>query len=177
MSQSTAIHSTQGITLCSTLNIPFVIQLLWVGFCSHYCLPILVCGNTVKPIQSRGYLNSGSPASFDLAALKSFASSNLGAVRSVSVGADIYTGISLNSFLSSYVKTDPTVPKNDVLRDYVVATGTDGYRSVFSLGELNTSFGNQNDIIAYQMNGADLTTNGFARIIAPGDLKSWTLGF
>ena len=119
-----------------------------------------------------GYLNSGSPGSFDLAGLQSYASSNPGAVRSVTVGADVYTGISLNSFLNSYIKTDPTVSKNDILRNYLLATATDGYRAVFSLGELNTSFGNQNDIIAYQLNGADLTTNGFARIVAPGDVKA-----
>lgn len=124
-----------------------------------------------------GYLNSASPSSFDLAALQSYATANTAAVKSVSVnnnsgGTDVYTGISLSSFLGSYLKTDPTVPKNDILRDYVVATGTDGYRSVFSLGELNSSFGNQNDIIAYQLNGADLTGSGFARIVAPGDVKA-----
>ena len=34
--------------------------------------------------------------------------------------------------------------KNAILRYYVVATGTDGTRSVFSLGEINPSFGGTN---------------------------------
>ncbi len=121
-----------------------------------------------------GYLNSGIPISFNLASLQAFAAANPSAQQTVTVtnssgGTDVYSGISLSSFLGAYIKTDPTVPKNDILRDYVVATGTDGYRAVFSLGELNSSFGNQNDIIAYQQNGQAISTNGFARIIAPGD--------
>ena len=124
-----------------------------------------------------GFLNAGTPASFNLADLESFAASQPGGPTSVSVanssgGTDVYTGVSLNSFLNAYIKTDPTVPKNDILRDYVVATGTDGYKAVYSLGELNTGFGNQNDIIAYQLNGVDLTTSGFARIVAPADVKA-----
>jgi len=162
------------------LNIQFSIRrslaFAWVLFSLSLANP-LFASITSNQFSFGGYLNSGSPGSFDLAALENYATSNPASQRSVSVpnsggGTDVYTGISLNSFLSSYVKTDPTVPKNDILRDYVVATGTDGYRSVFSLGELSTSFGNRNDIIAYQLNGADLTTNGFARIVAPGDVKA-----
>ncbi len=124
-----------------------------------------------------GYLNSEVPISFNLVSLQTFVAFNPSAQQTVSVtnssgGTDVYTGISLSSFLNAYIKTDPTVPKNDILRDYVVATGTDGYRAVFSLGEINSSFGNQNDIIAYQLNGQPLTTNGFARIVAPGDVAA-----
>ncbi|WKJ92122.1 hypothetical protein QZJ86_08275 [Methylomonas montana] len=120
-----------------------------------------------------GYLNAGSPASFDLAALQSYAEANPGAQKTVTLSnGDVYTGVSLSGFLGSYLKTDPTVPKNDILRDYVVATGTDGYKAVFSLAEMNASFGNHNDILAYKLNGADLTSNGFARIVSPDDVKA-----
>jgi hypothetical protein len=119
-----------------------------------------------------GYLSAGTPSSFNLADLEAFATTNSSAQRTVTVGTDVYTGISLYSFLSTFIYTDPTVPKNDILRDYVVATGTDGYKAAFSLGEINPSFGNQNDIIAYQLNGQYLTSSGFARIVAPGDLRA-----
>jgi hypothetical protein len=36
--------------------------------------------------------------------------------------------------------------KNDVLNRYVLATGSDGYKVVFSLGELNPNFGNRPDL-------------------------------
>ncbi len=52
---------------------------------------------------------------------------------------------------------------------YVVATGSDGYKAAFSMGELNPSFGNQPDLIAYALDGEDLTDSGFARIIVPED--------
>ena len=65
---------------------------------------------------------------------------------------------------------DPTV-NNDVLGKYVVATGSDGYKSVFSLGELNPNFGNQPDFIAYDADGAGLGADGFARIIVPNDIR------
>jgi hypothetical protein len=55
---------------------------------------------------------------------------------------------------------------------YLVATGTDGYKATFSMGELNSAFGNQPDIIAYSMNGDDLTSTGFARLVAPNDVKA-----
>lgn len=123
-----------------------------------------------------GYVNTGSPSNFDLTALENYALAHPDQVKTVSVakaggGSDVYTGISLSGFLDSYVvkPAGPSAPKNDVLRDYVVATGSDGYKSVFSLGELNSGFGNQNDIIAYELNGSVLSSDGFARIIAPGD--------
>ena len=104
--------------------------------------------------------------SFDLAALKALPSVTR------TVGGNTYTGVSLWDFISSTVglATDGSV-KNDVLDMYLVATGTDGYKATFSMGELSSAFGNQPDLIAYSMNGVDLTTTGFARIVAPDDIK------
>ena len=97
-----------------------------------------------------GYLNAGTPSSFNISALQSFAASHSSAVQTVTVGGDVYTGVSLYSYLNSYLATDPTVPKNDILRDYVVATGSGGNSSVYALGNLSSSgFGITNDIIAY----------------------------
>lgn len=103
-----------------------------------------------------GFLQSSSPSSFNLATLQNYANSNPSAVQSVTVGSDTYTGVSLYSYMDTYVATDPTVPKNDILRDYVVASGSGGASMVYALGSLSGSgFGTQNDIIAYQdSNGA-----------------------
>lgn len=104
---------------------------------------------------------------FDLAALEA-----LPAV-SVTIGADRYTGVSFWDLLDSVVglQTRPDV-KNDVLGMYVVATGSDGYRAAFSLGELSPSFGNEPDLIAFELNGAPLTDTGFARLVVPHDGKA-----
>ena len=105
--------------------------------------------------------------SFDLAALKILPS------VTQTVGTSTYTGVSLWSLLDSTVgiSTNSAI-KNDILSMYVVATGSDGYKSVFSMGELNPAFGNQPDLIAYSLNGDPLTTNGFARLVVPNDVKA-----
>lgn len=105
--------------------------------------------------------------SFDLQALQALPS-----ITRVVNGVS-YTGVSFWDLLNSTVgiALDPTV-KNDVLGKYVVATGSDGYQVVFSLGELNPGFGNQPDLIAYAANGQSLGSNGFARLIVPNDVKA-----
>jgi hypothetical protein len=106
------------------------------------------------------------PGTFDLASLQA-----LPAVQEPA-GADIFTGVSFWSLLNDVVglRINPAV-KNDVLDMYVVATGSDGYKAVFSLGELDPLFGNEPDLVAYGVNGSDLGTDGFARIVAPDDVK------
>lgn len=109
-----------------------------------------------------------SRATFDLAALQALPQTTR------TVGNDTFSGVSLWTLLnSSFVglATDPAV-KNDVLGMYVVATGSDGYKALFSMGELSPDLGNQPDLIAFSQNGSPLTTNGFARIVAPNDTKA-----
>ena len=87
------------------------------------------------------------------------------------VGADTYTGVPVWGLLNTVgINTNPSV-KNYTLRNYVVATATDGYRATFSFGEIDPAFGHQNDLVAYNLNGSPLTTSGFARIVAPTDIK------
>jgi hypothetical protein len=108
----------------------------------------------------------GSAMTFDLAALQALPSTT------ATVGATTYTGVSFWDLLNNVtgLQTDPLV-KNDLLAMYVVATGSDGYRTVFSLGELSPDFGNQPDLIAYAANGELLGDDGFARLVVPNDAK------
>ncbi len=86
--------------------------------------------------------------------------------------SDTYTGVSLWTLLQDQgLVTDPSI-KNDVLRFGVVATGSDGYRALISLGEIDPAFGNQPDLVAYADTGGQLGPNGSAgamRLIVPGD--------
>jgi len=81
-----------------------------------------------------------------------------------------FTGPTLWSLLNTVGLQTPAV-KNGVLRQYVVATASDGYSALFSLGELAPQFGGANpqDLVAYQQNGAPLGSTGFARIVAAKD--------
>ncbi len=113
---------------------------------------------------------------WDLNALKGLAS------VTETFGGHTYTGVSLWSFLNAAsvgLATNSAI-KNDLLDMYVVAVGADGYRASFSMGELSPDFGNSltpddshplQDLIAYQVDGQDLTTSGFARIVVPNDVK------
>jgi hypothetical protein len=70
-------------------------------------------------------------------------------------------------------KPDPTQTKNSLISEYVVATGSDGYRVVYSGGELDPGYGGSNtlrpDLLAYELNGAAIGANGAFRTIVPGD--------
>jgi hypothetical protein len=85
---------------------------------------------------------------------------------------DTYTGVSLWNLLNDAgLITDPTI-KNDVLRQYVEAIGSDGYAAIFSLGEIDPMFGGQDDLVAYADTGGQLGDGGsagFARMVVPGD--------
>ena len=86
--------------------------------------------------------------------------------------ADTYTGIRLWDLLSDAGGATVTSAKNDILSKYVVATGSDGYKAVFSLGEIDPNFGAQPVMVAY----ADIVgqlgaqgSDGLARMVVPGD--------
>ncbi|MGE3936531.1 MAG: molybdopterin-dependent oxidoreductase [Rhodospirillaceae bacterium] len=82
-----------------------------------------------------------------------------------------FTGVPLWALLTQAgLVTDPAV-RNDVLGLYLVATGGDGYRAVFALGELDPRFGGGGDpiMVAYRQDGQPLDADGFARLVVPGD--------
>ncbi|HVC62873.1 MAG TPA: hypothetical protein VND19_21230 [Acetobacteraceae bacterium] len=114
------------------------------------------------------------PGTYGLANLMSLPANTLTATYMAGSGSvtDTYIGVSLWTLLmSAGLITDPTI-KNDVLRKYVVAVGSDGYEAIFSLGEIDPAFGNQPDLVAYADRGGQLGSggpDGFARMVVPGD--------
>jgi hypothetical protein len=85
---------------------------------------------------------------------------------------DTYTGIKLWDLLHDAGGASVTTVKNDILSKYVVATGSDGYQAVFSLGEINPNFGNQSVLVAYSDTAGQLGpqgSSGLARMVVPGD--------
>ncbi len=115
------------------------------------------------------------PGTYTLANLMSFPATTLTTtfLASGSPVTDTYTGVSLWTLLTAAgLITNPNI-KNDVLRQYVVAVGSDGYEAIFSLGEIDPAFGDQNDLVAYadtlgQLGAGGLS--GFARMVVPGDI-------
>ena len=86
---------------------------------------------------------------------------------------DTYTGVSLWKLINDEgLLTDPAI-KNDLLNYGVIATGSDGYRAIISLGEIDPAFGNKQDLVAYADTKGQLGTNGVdgaTRLVLPGDV-------
>lgn len=87
--------------------------------------------------------------------------------------SDTYTGTTLWNLLADANGVTITPAKNDILSKYVVATGSDGYKAVFSLGEIDPAFGNQSVLVAYADTAGQLGpdgADGLARMVVPGDI-------
>lgn len=85
-----------------------------------------------------------------------------------------FTGPTLWSLLNTVGLVTPPPPvKNGVLLQYVVATGSDGYSALFSLGELNPNFGGSSpQVLVANLQGTPpvpLGSTGFARAVAAKD--------
>ncbi|CAG2156429.1 molybdopterin-dependent oxidoreductase [Cupriavidus numazuensis] len=105
------------------------------------------------------------PATYDLAALQALPAA------SVTVGEHTYTGVRLWDLLDAAGLAPGAGSRREILASYVVATGSDGYRVIVALAEIAPDFGNQPDLVAYAIDGAPLTSGGFARLVVPNDRK------
>ena len=78
------------------------------------------------------------------------------------VNGDTYTGVPLWTFL------DPN--SNNILDQYVITAGTDGYEVVLSLAELDPSLGGDpGDLLPYADTAGNFPPAGVARTILPSD--------
>jgi hypothetical protein len=81
-----------------------------------------------------------------------------------------WTGVLLYDLLQQAQITLNAGVKNDLTRKIVLVTGSDCYQEAFSMGELVPAIGGQHQIIvAYAKDGVLFPSEGFARIINPGD--------
>ena len=85
-----------------------------------------------------------------------------------------FTGPTMWSLLNTVGLITPPPPvKKGVLLQYVVATGSDGYSALFSLGELNPNFGGSApQVLVANLQGTPsvpLGSTGFARAVAAKD--------
>jgi len=106
--------------------------------------------------------------------------------QSLTVGGNSYVGVPLWTLLGGSLDTDSStngniIPNgggnNPILRSYITAMGSDGSKSLLSVGEVNRWFGGNGPIladdvnatpilVAYEVNGATLTT---PQLILPTD--------
>jgi hypothetical protein len=128
-------------------------------------------GYTFSPITLRGEV--GEPGIYNLPSLTPVSNLTATYTAAGTPVTDNYTGIGLWDLLTEVGGVTVTGAKNDILSKYVVATGSDGYKAVFSLGEIAPSFGAQPVTVAYADTEGQLGpdgTDGLARVVVPGDL-------
>ena len=66
-------------------------------------------------------------------------------------------------------KFDPAV-RNDKLRFYASATGSDGYQAIVAWGEFDPTFENKAVLLAFTQDGKSLAGGG-PRLVVPGDIR------
>ncbi len=127
-------------------------------------------GVTFSPILLQGGV--ADPGIYNLPGLTPVATQTATYTAAGTPVTDTYTGVGLWNLLNDTGGVTVTSAKNDILSKYVVATGSDGYQAVYSLGEIDPSFGNQPVMVAYADTSGQLGphgSDGLARIVVPGD--------
>jgi hypothetical protein len=142
----------------------YATEIKLAGFLDHF-------GYTFSPVTLLG--DVADPGIYNLPILTPVSSLTATYTAAGTPVTDSYTGIKLWDLLTDAGGATVTSAKNDILSKYVVATGSDGYKAVFSLGEIDPNFGAQPVTVAYADAGGQLGPNGsdgLARMVVPGDL-------
>jgi len=88
------------------------------------------------------------------------------------LGQHTYSGPLLYDVLESVTPNVNSAIKNDLLRRGIVVTGSNGYQAAVAWGEIDPKFAGKKIIVATSVDGAPLTTDGFARLIVPSDVSA-----
>lgn len=136
----------------------------------------------VPPANETSQLKVGgavsTPLTLTLAALRSMPRTTVKATNSSDGRTETYEGVLLEELLRR-----AGAPHGDQLRGqrmttYVVAEGTDGYRVVFAMAELDSDFMSSGILVADTLNGSPIDLKrGPLRLIAPHDKRParWVL--
>ncbi len=127
-------------------------------------------GIQFSPIEVSGSVND--PGLYNLTGLAPVTTETVTYAAGGTPVSDTYTGIILRTLLDAAGGIDVTTAKNDILSKFVVATGADGYKAAFSLGEIDPKFGDQPVLVAYSDRAGQLGpqgSEGLARMVVPGD--------
>lgn len=83
-----------------------------------------------------------------------------------------FTGVRLAAVLDKAGLATAPDEKNPLLARYLVVTANDGYRVVFSGGEIAPDFGHAPILLAWEQDGQPLAgADGPLRLVVPGDIR------
>ena len=85
---------------------------------------------------------------------------------------EVYEGVPLSTLLKQAGVPQGAELRGPAMAKYVLAEGSDGYRAIFALAELDSSIQDSGVIVAYTLNGSPLDTKvGPLRLVAPHDKR------
>jgi hypothetical protein len=85
--------------------------------------------------------------------------------------SETYTGVPIAALLDKLGLAFTRPNEHTLLRTYLVAEGTDGYRVLVSTYETLAPIRGQSAIIADTLNGQPLATDGAFKLVIPGDTR------
>jgi DMSO/TMAO reductase YedYZ molybdopterin-dependent catalytic subunit len=85
---------------------------------------------------------------------------------------EAYDGVLLSDLLKQAGAPSGEAIRGKLMTTYVIAEGSDGYRSLFSLAELDSGFEDSGVLVAYSLDGAPMTGDiGPLRLVVPNDKR------
>jgi DMSO/TMAO reductase YedYZ molybdopterin-dependent catalytic subunit len=114
------------------------------------------------------------PATYDAAALAALpqVSESVSYTAAGTPVSAVFAGPTLQSLVAAAMIDTDLSARNAVVPYYLTATGSDGYRVVYALAEIDPRFaggGASPPLVATSVNGGSLGSAGFARTTAPRD--------
>jgi DMSO/TMAO reductase YedYZ molybdopterin-dependent catalytic subunit len=143
-----------------------------LSVCLVVAAPMLAASTFATVAAAQSLLVGGAvlhPGAFGVAALQALGPRTVSVTFQTEHGSRSagFTGVPLWAVLGQ-AQLAPLPGKNAVLRECVLATGSDGYRAAFSLGELDPRFGGADHpvLVAFAQDGKTLDA---PRLVVPGD--------
>ena len=156
-------------TFIGQLRVCFIIEFALIF--AVICCP-LALGQTVPSGQLAVTGSVQKPVSLSLDDLRHLPRTTVKVNNEHQDKAEVYEGVSLAMLLKQAGVPQGSQLRGAALAIYVLAEGSDGYRVIFSLAELDSDFQDSEIIVADTLNGAPLGDKaGPFRLVVPHDKR------
>lgn len=128
---------------------------------------------TAAPQHLKVYGTVTTPLDLSAAELKQFSRKTLKTVNPHSQKEETYEGIAVQELLHRAGVAEGENVRGTVMTTYVLAEASDGYRVVFSLGELDAGIGDNGALVADTLDGGPLDNkHGPFQLVVPHDKRA-----
>lgn len=144
-------------------------SLIWLSLLlTLLCLSAMGQSSTVLTLESL----DGSKNTFTLDQLRQMPQKSVSVKNPHTDSTEAYEGVLLAELLRKTGAPLGDKLRGDEMRDYVEVQGSDGYKAVFALAELDPAFQDNQVLVAISSNGKPLEEKiGPIRVVAPQDKR------